>query len=160
MTNAYMSQKDLRKSATQCEVILDQHWQRIQIDYNAECCRVTTPDAYIKAECFSPKGNSKFRVRIEIESVADDEVSRPQQKINSVWNENGVFQYDENCAPCQSNVHHDRHFYTTLSNDRKAKLDYASCDHIWTTTTDGKTICQVCANIKLTRRVNAQETHK
>jgi hypothetical protein len=143
-----MSQQNLRKSETQCEVILTQPYERLVIDYNSECCRVTSHDNYIKAECFSPKGNSKFRVRIEIESVADDEVSRPQEEIKQEWK--GGFQYDRNCAMCQSMLQHDKHFYTTLSND-----DYATCQHVWTTSNDGHTICRKCKNIKLTRKANA-----
>lgn len=151
-----MSQPNLRKSASQFEVIMENPYDRITIDYNSECCRAIDHANYIKAECFSPKGNRKFRVRIEIESVADDEVSRPQQKINSVYNNNGVFEYDASCAMCQSNMHHDEHFYTTLSNE-KVTNDYASCQHIWRNDDNGGVpFCRKCGNVKLTRRKDVE----
>lgn len=150
-----MSQSNLRKQATQCEVVMENNWDRLTIDFNPDCCRIVDQANYIKAECFSPKGNKKFRVRIEIESVADDEVSRPQEKIQT------VFQYDSHCAMCQSNVRHVEHFYTTLSNEKANKeiFDYVSCEHIWKTDGTGVPYCQKCGNVKLTRKVNADSSY-
>lgn len=130
-----MSQENLRKSATQCEVIFQHPYEFLRIDYHSECCRVTSHDNYIKAECFSPKGNHKFRIRIEIESVADDELSRPQQEIVS----NTYAEIESNTEVLYEQI----------------RQDYATCQHIWTITSDGHTICRKCGNIKLTRKMNA-----
>lgn len=97
-----MSQDNLRKNKVATEVILQHSYEHLRIEYYGECCRVVGHDAFIKADCFSAKGNHKFRVKIEIESIPDNELPAPRQFVDN---------FDENCASCQSNVAHYQHWY-------------------------------------------------
>jgi hypothetical protein len=65
---------NLRLNRSQCELILAHHYEVLRVEYHPEICRVVGYDNFIKLECFSAQGNSKFRVRIEVESIPDNEV--------------------------------------------------------------------------------------
>ena len=77
-----MPQQDLRKSSAQCEVIMQHPYEYLTVNVNQECCYVQSSSGYMKAQTYSAKGNRKFRVRIEIESIPDDETSNAYESIH------------------------------------------------------------------------------
>ncbi|HEY7162861.1 MAG TPA: hypothetical protein VH815_16490 [Acidobacteriota bacterium] len=62
---------NITKNQAITEVVISEQWESLRIDYNSVCLRVIGQDNYIKLESFSANGNTKFRVRIEVESVDD-----------------------------------------------------------------------------------------
>lgn len=69
-----MINRNLFNSDSACEIIIAEEWQSLAIEYNRQGLRVISPkENMIKCEVFSAKENTKFRVRILIESITDEE---------------------------------------------------------------------------------------
>lgn len=65
--------RNIFNSDATCEIIIAEEWQSLMINYHREGLRVISKDNMIKCEVFSAKENTKFRVRMLIESITDEE---------------------------------------------------------------------------------------
>lgn len=68
-----MMNRNIFNSDATCEIIISEEWQSLMIDYHREGLQVVSKDNMIKCEVFSAKENTKFRVRMLIESITDEE---------------------------------------------------------------------------------------
>ena len=78
-----MTNRNIFNSDATCEVIIADEWQSLRIDYHREGLRVVSKDNMIKCEVFSAKENTKFRVRMLIESISDSE-ERLLSKVDGI----------------------------------------------------------------------------
>jgi hypothetical protein len=68
-----MMNRNIFNSDATCEIIIAEEWQSLIVNYHREGLRVISKDNMIKCEVFSAKKNTKFRVRMLIESISDEE---------------------------------------------------------------------------------------
>ena len=69
-----MINRNIFNSDTAIDIILSEEWQSLHVEYHREGIRVIGyKENMIKAEVFSAKDNTKFRVRMLIESISDNE---------------------------------------------------------------------------------------
>lgn len=68
-----MMNRNIFNSDATCEIIIAEEWQSLQVEYHREGLRVISKDNMIKCEVFSAKNNTKFRVRMLIETISDEE---------------------------------------------------------------------------------------
>ena len=68
-----MMNRNIFNSDATVEIIIAEEWQSLIVDYHREGLRVISKDNMIKCEVFSAKNNTKFRVRMLIETISDEE---------------------------------------------------------------------------------------
>lgn len=68
-----MMNRNIFNSDATVEIIIAEEWQSLMVDYHREGLRVISKDNMIKCEVFSAKNNTKFRVRMLIETISDEE---------------------------------------------------------------------------------------
>lgn len=69
-----MMNRNIFSSDTTIDIVISEEWESLAIEYHREGLRVISPKQnLIKAEVFSAKENTKFRVRLLIESISDSE---------------------------------------------------------------------------------------
>lgn len=69
-----MINRNLFNSDAAFDIVIAEEWQSLAVEYHREGIRVISPkENIIKCEVFSAKENTKFRVRMLIESITDEE---------------------------------------------------------------------------------------